>query len=609
MPEWLACVKIWRCLKSPCLAPNTVIRMLKTLRFALACLLAGALPALAQVVPGEPSATPKSAAAAPVLRLAPKAIPEGVMLPPVEDAELMRLRAANRASVSRKRLAVGIERRVAPSLQGTTVQRWSAVAGGVAAQASMTSPDAGAMRIGMDLRNVAPDIEMVFFGSDAPGKLLGPVRVGDIADRSVTWWSPITDGETQTVEFFSPKAAPAQPIRLAAASHVFTSAASNFTKRTQDIGDAGACNVDVRCSSLLSSQAFANARNAVAQMVFNDNSSVYLCTGTLLNDTVSATQVPWFFSANHCFDSESLPLKNASQLQTVANTLNTLWFFEAQTCHSTAVPPYVQLTGGAQFIYNNPQADVLFVRLNNAAPSGAFFGAWSANALATGSPVITIHHPEGDLKKVSEGSVIGTSHPDLVGGVSNLSFSEVRYSSGTTEGGSSGAGLFTFDGSQYLLRGALWGGSALCTNPNGTDNFSRLDQVYTALQPYLNPTVTGPAYDFTDLWWNPNESGWGLNVIQHPNNIIFAIWYTYDAEGKMTWFHVPQGTWTDSMTYTGDLYAAAGPSFASPTFNAAQVKRRAVGTATLRFSSSGSGTWSYSVDGVSGSKNIERLAF
>jgi hypothetical protein len=113
----------------------------------------------------------------------------------------------------------------------------------------------------------------------------------------------------------------------------------------------------------------------------------------------------------------------------------------------------------------------------------------------------------------------------------------------------------------------------------------------------------------TGLWWNPNESGWGLNIIQHANNIIFAIWYTYDAEGKMTWFHVPQGTWTDSMTYTGDLYAAAGPSFANPTFNASQVKRRAVGTATLRFSSSGSGTWSYSVDGVSGIKTIERLAF
>src|SRR4051794_40337540 len=99
--------------------------MLKTLRLALACLLAGAIPALAQVVPGEPSRTPKSAAA-PILRLAPKAVPGGITLPAVEDAELMRLRATNRANVARKRLAVGIERAVAPSVAGNAVERWTA---------------------------------------------------------------------------------------------------------------------------------------------------------------------------------------------------------------------------------------------------------------------------------------------------------------------------------------------------------------------------------------------------------------------------------------------------------------------------------------------------
>ena len=580
--------------------------MLKTLQIALACLLAGAFTAFAQVVPGEFSRTPKSAAA-PVLRIAPKAIPGGVHLAPVEDAELMELRARNRSQVSRKRLAVGIERPVAPSAQGATVAKWTAVAGGFAAQASMTSPQAGAIRIGMDLLNVPADVEMVFFGSDAPDRLVGPIRVGDIKDRSVTWWSPITDGETQTVEFFSRSREGTVPVRLTAASHVFTSASSGFTKRTQDIGDSGACNVDIRCSSLQGSQAFLNARNAVAQMVFNDTTSVYLCTGTLLNDTSTSTQIPWFFSANHCFDNDNLPVKTAAQMQSVANTLNTLWFFEAQSCSSKAVPPYVQLFNGAQFIYNNPKADVLFVRLNDAAPSGAFFSAWSANALSTGSNVITIHHPEGDLKKVSEGSVIGLTNPPVVSGTT-IPFSEVRYSSGTTEGGSSGAGLFTYDGSQYLLRGGLWGGSALCSNPTGTDNFSRLDQVYSSLQPYLNPS-TGPAYDFTDLWWNPGESGWGLNLIQHANGIIFAIWYTYDANGKMTWYHVPSGTWSDSMTYTGTLYAVAGPAFNASSFNASQVKRTAVGQATLHFSSSGSGTWSFSIDGVSGTKNIQRLNF
>jgi hypothetical protein len=581
--------------------------MLKSLRLALACWLVAAGSAFALVVPGEPSLTPKSSAAAPILRLAPKAVPGGVRLAPVAEADMERLRAANRANVARKRFAIGIERAVPGASSGATVAGWNAVAGGFAAQASLTSPGADAMRVAIDLANVPADVEMVFFGSDAPDRLVGPVRVADVRDRSAPWWSPITDGETQTVEFFSRTRAGTLPVRLTAGAHVFTTVASEFAKRGQDIGTAGACNVDIKCSSLQSSQAFLNARNAVAQMVFNDTGTVYLCTGTLLNDTAPATQIAWFISANHCFDNDSAPLKSASQMQTVANTLTTLWFFEAQSCGSRTNPPYSQLVGGATFVYNNPRADVLFLRLNDAAPSGSFFAAWSNNALGSGSAVITIHHPQGDLKKVSQGSVLGTSNPPVPGG-SALLFSEVRWSSGTTEPGSSGAGLFTFDGSQYLLRGGLWGGSALCANPQGTDNFSRIDQVYSTLSQYLAPP-SGPAYDFTDLWWNPNESGWGLNLIQHANGVIFAIWYTYDANGKMTWYHVPAGTWTDSMTYTGTLYAVAGPAFSNPTFNASQVKRTAVGSATLSFSGYSNGTWSYSIDGVSGSKPITRLPF
>ena len=582
--------------------------MMKTLRIALACLLLGAGIASAQVVPGEPSVTPKSARPAPVLRLAPKAIASGAHLAPVTDMELLRLRENNRrSSVARKRLAVGIERAVATGMEGSAVEGWTPVGGGFAAQGSLTSPGADAMRMAIDLANVPADVEMVFFGSDAPEVLVGPVKVGDVKDRTVPWWGPITDGETQTVEFFARTRAGAMPIRLTAASHVFTTLASGFTKRSQDIGDAGSCNVDIKCSSLQTSQAFLNARSAVTQMVFNDANTVFLCTGTLLNDTVPSTQIPWFLAANHCFDNEDAPLKTSSQMQSVANTLSTLWAFEAQSCGSRTVPPYTQLVGGAQFIYNNPRADVLFLRLNDAAPSGAFFAGWGANALGSNVSMITIHHPEGDLKKVSQGTTLGTTNPPVPGG-SALNFTEVTYSSGTTEPGSSGAPLFTFDGSQYLVRGALWGGTALCTNPTGTDSYSRLDNVISSLSPYLNPP-SGPAYDFTDLWWNPSESGWGLNLIQHPNGIIFAIWYTYDANGKMTWYHVSTGSWIDSMTYTGTLYAVAGPAFSVNPFNAAIVKRTAVGTATISFTSSSSGTWSYSVNGTSGSKSISRLPF
>src|SRR5258708_2180074 len=161
--------------------------MLKILRLAFASLLAAAGVAFAQlpIVSGEPSLTPKSAAPAPLLRLAPRAIASGVKLAPVAQGEIERLRETNMraaAPVARKRFAIGIERPVPSDAAGTLVAGWTAVAGGFAAQASLTSPDADAIRIAIDLANVPADVEMVFFGSEAPDRLLCPVRGADVKD-------------------------------------------------------------------------------------------------------------------------------------------------------------------------------------------------------------------------------------------------------------------------------------------------------------------------------------------------------------------------------------------------------------------------------------------
>jgi cytochrome c553 len=60
-----------------------------------------------------------------------------------------------------------------------------------------------------------------------------------------------------------------------------------------------------------------------------------------------------------------------------------------------------------------------------------------------------------------------------------------------------------------------------------------------------------PDRDYTDLWWNAAESGWGLNLIQHPSNKLFGVMYTYDANGHPIWFVLPDGSWTTNSTYTG----------------------------------------------------------
>lgn len=584
------------------------------LAIASAAVLAQGLPS----VPGE-RALAASALDSPKLRIAQKAAAPRVRLVPVTEKDVERVRLENtrargaNAAVSLKRVTIGVGRNVELEAEEPAgALAWTPVEGGEAARLSVTSPSALAMRAALDLAGVATEVEMVFFGSKSPDRLFGPYRVGDIADRSVAWWSPLTEGETLTVEFFAARGHAGADPRIVQAGHLFRNPAERATdKRVQDIGDSGSCNVDIPCSALNSNGAFRNVMESVAQMVFTEGGFIRLCTGTLLNDNDASTQRPWFYGANHCFDNDNPPFKTPAQMQTVANTLTTLWFFEASACGSSVPNPgWQQVGGGATYLYSNEQADALFLRLNQQPPAGAFYAGWDANPIGTGAATIDVHHPQGDLKKVSQGSVIGFARWDSTTAANQ--YIEVHWTSGTTEGGSSGSGLFTFNGSQYVLRGGLRGGTALCTNPDGTDLFSRFDQVYPSISQYLGASGGGgitPFANITSLWWVPTESGWGLNIIHRSaSNIVFGTWYTYGADGKRTWFVMPEARWTSPTTVSGTLYSTTGPAFTAP-YDASVVTTTAVGTGTLSFTDANNGTWTYTVNGLSGTKAIRRFEF
>lgn len=293
-------------------------------------------------VPGERASTPKSGPTA-TLRL--DAARDGVLrlrLPEVSAEEVERVRAANRESgrkgprAVQRRVVVGIERPAPRVLASAADMEWIEVEGGHAAQVAITSPGAGSMRIAIDLAGVPLDVEMVVRGNAQPTRLEGPVRVGSMPDRTTPAWTALTEGETQTVEFFVPAAHdPASlSLRIVEAAHVFTTPSSRLTKRLEDIGRAESCNVDIACSSLTSTPGFRDVVSSVAQMVFNEGGFTVLCTGTLLADADLSTQTPWLYSANHCFENDAPPFKTVAQMQAVANTLSTLWFFEASGCRT-----------------------------------------------------------------------------------------------------------------------------------------------------------------------------------------------------------------------------------------------------------------------------------
>lgn len=114
--------------------------------------------------------------------------------------------------------------------------------------------------------------------------------------------------------------------------------------------------------------------------------------------------------------------------------------------------------------------------------------------------------------------------------------------------------------------------------------------------------------DMSDLWWNPNESGWGV-TITHQNEILFLTFFVYGSVGKAAWYGAPNVPYTRSTSfgseYSGALYQTTGP-WLGAFFDSKTVGGRQVGTVTFTETSVSTAVLSYTVDGVQVSKAIER---
>ena len=132
----------------------------------------------------------------------------------------------------------------------------------------------------------------------------------------------------------------------------------------------------------------------------------------------------------------------------------------------------------------------------------------------------------------------------------------------------------------------------------------------TAFAAVQGNTSTGPVYtkaafgtDVSDLWWNPSESGWGMQLTQEAD-FVFATVYVYGSNGSPTWI-TGELVANGGGVFSGPLYLTSGPWFGGP-FDPTAVGIRQAGTMTFTLQTAGTGTLTYSVDGVQVTKEVQR---
>lgn len=255
-------------------------------------------------------------------------------------------------------------------------------------------------------------------------------------------------------------------------------------------GKSGSCNMDINCVSNSLQQ---RLKRSIVRLIYDGTSR---CTGTLVNNTQKDGKY-YILTAEHCINDE-----------TTAN--NALFYFgyESPYCDGPDGNSGKSISG-ATMLATGSTLDFTLLELLEPVPIyyQAYYAGWDNTANAPASGFI-IHHPMGDVKKISM-----ENHPLVTGSYGssyqdNTHWRVRHWETGTTEGGSSGAPFFNPFG---RIVGTLTGGMATCTLPFNdffqmfSHSWDDLTQPAQQLAYWLDPA--GSQTEYID-GFDPYEEFW-----------------------------------------------------------------------------------------------------
>ncbi len=238
------------------------------------------------------------------------------------------------------------------------------------------------------------------------------------------------------------------------------------------------CEINVNCPA---GAPWVNQKRAVARMTYIDGGDGYLCTGSLVNNTLN-NQIPYFLTAQHC---ES---DNWSSLVADFN-------FESPTCNGVVSGSF-QSVSGAVSMAENYDTDFRLLQLNNSVPASAnaFFNGWDNSGIQPQNET-GIHHPDGVVKKISHDTNQASNSNGFGGRLPN-GFWQVVWEDGLTEGGSSGSPLY--DQNKRAIGQLLGGPPVQCVPQSNIDIYGKFSESWAH---------GGSPTNQLKNWLDPNNSG------------------------------------------------------------------------------------------------------
>jgi V8-like Glu-specific endopeptidase len=296
-----------------------------------------------------------------------------------------------------------------------------------------------------------------------------------------------------------------------------------FAEDPDRFGASDTCNIDINCKEGAEWQ---DLKRSVCRIIINVHKC---CTGILIN-AANSSKIPYILTTAHCIGSQG-----------EANKSIFYFNYESPICNGPDGFTTHQISGSTLISTGDSLGDYLsrdsldfsLVKLNVQPPDSfrVYYAGWNRTELPA-NETVTIHHPYGDVKKIScdfDSPETGSfeengKYPYIL----NSHWKILQWDIATTEPGSSGCPLFDQD---KRLVGLLTGGEANCVS-SVNDYFTKFDyswnyydQTYKKLQTWLDPLNSG-VYTIDGLDYNASVSPLqteALNVFPNPGTGDYSI--------------------------------------------------------------------------------------
>ena len=302
----------------------------------------------------------------------------------------------------------------------------------------------------------------------------------------------LVKGDHIIMEYLEPKSVANQgSLIVSMVTHAYRDLFNDDFSRS--FGSSGSCNMNINCPD---GTPWQNQKRSGIMLVSGGNG---FCSASLVNNT-QQDGTPYVLTANHC---------GSSGFGSWVFRFN----WEASGCPDPGSSPAYQSITGSVSKASHTDSDFRLVQMNSTPPASynVYYAGWN-NVNAPPDSSVSIHHPNGDIKKIAfddHPAVSASSLPPA--SIPNATWGVIWDRNTTTEPGSSGSPLFD---QNHRIIGQLWGGGASCTNLTAPDYYGKFSMSWN--------TGTTASTRLRD-WLDPLNSGATILDGYDPNAATFAF--------------------------------------------------------------------------------------